>query len=57
MMKKAKQARKLTQELVDAMIEKVWVFKGGDIEVVFRYQDIFDLTKAYLEEMGGRKVG
>lgn len=57
MMKKAKRARKLTQELVDVLVEKVRVFKGGDIEVIFHYQDIFDLTKAYLEEMGGKKVG
>ena len=31
----------LTQELVDAMIEKVLVYGGGRIEVVFNYNDVF----------------
>lgn len=31
----------LTQELVDAMIEKVLVYDGSRIEVVFNYNDVF----------------
>ena len=31
----------LTQEVVDAMIEKVLVYGGGRIEVVFNYNDVF----------------
>ena len=31
----------LTQELVDAIIEKVLVYGGGRIEVVFNYNDVF----------------
>ena len=31
----------LTQEVVDAIIEKVLVYGGGRIEVVFNYNDVF----------------
>ena len=44
--------KKLSQELVDATIECVYVHDGGNLEIVMKYQDIFELTKSYLE--GGK---
>lgn len=42
MMRNASGLTKLTQELVDAMIEKVILYEGGRIEVVFHYHDVFE---------------
>lgn len=41
MMRGATGMTELTQELVDAMIEKVLVYGGGRIEVVLNYNDVF----------------
>lgn len=41
--------KKLSQELVDATVECVYVHEGGNLEIVMKYQDIFELTKSYLE--------
>lgn len=41
MMRGAAGTTGLTQELVDAIIEKVLVYGGGRIEVVFNYNDVF----------------
>ena len=51
LMKSVRRSRKLTKELADAVVENVKVFEGGSIEVVFKYQDVFELTKAYLSEI------
>lgn len=49
LMRSVKNVKKLTQELVDATVERIYIYDGGDIHVVMKYQDIFDLTKKYLE--------
>ena len=41
----------LTQELVDAIIEKVIVYGGGSIEVVFNYNDVFSAMCECVEQM------
>ena len=41
----------LTQELVDAIIEKVLVYGGGRIEVVFNYNDVFSAMCECVEQM------
>ena len=41
----------LTQELVDAIIEKVIVYGGGRIEVVFNYNDVFSAMCECVEQM------
>lgn len=41
----------LTQGLVDAVIEKVLVYGGGRIEVVFNYKDVFDTMCECVEQM------
>lgn len=51
MMKSIRGKRKLSQELVDAAIERVLVYEGGDIEIVMKYQDVFGLTRDYVTEM------
>ena len=49
MLKGVKRCKKLTQGLVDAVIEKVLVHEGGAVEIVFKYQDVFLLTEKYLK--------
>lgn len=41
----------LTQELVDAIIEKVLVYGGGRIEVVLNYNDVFSAMCECVEQM------
>ena len=41
--------KKLSQKLVDETIERIDVYEGGNINIVMKYQDIFELTKNYLE--------
>ena len=56
MMKSIGRADHLNRELVDEVLDKVLVFKERAIEVVLKYQDVFELTKKYLNlEEGGQK--
>ena len=48
-MRSVKNIKKLTQELVDATIERIEIYEGGDFHIVMKYQDIFELTKRCLE--------
>ena len=48
-MRSVKNIKKLTQELVDATIERIEIYDGGDFHIVMKYQDIFELTKRCLE--------
>lgn len=41
----------LTQELADAVIEKILVYGGGKTEVVFNYKDVFDTMSECIEQM------
>lgn len=45
----------LTRELVDTIIEKVLVYDGGRIEVVFNYNDVFSAMCECVEQM--KEVG
>lgn len=50
MMKSAEGAAELTQELVDAMIEKVFLYENKAIEIVFKYDDVYqDMCESILE--------
>lgn len=53
MMKNLRGTRKLSQELVDTAIERVLVYEGGDIEIVMKYQDVFELTRDYVLKIQG----
>ena len=60
MMKSAEGAAELTQELVDAMIEKVFLYENKAIEIVFKYDDVYqDMCKSVLEiqKTGGEEYG
>lgn len=41
----------LTQAIVDATIEKVFIYENKTIEIIFKYHDIFKQTERYLEEL------
>ena len=53
LMKSIEDTSELSQELVDAAIEKVFSYKGGAIEVVMKYQDVFELTEMYVNDLKG----
>ena len=53
MMKNIRDVSKLSQALVDTVIERVLIYEGGAIEIVLKYQDIFELTRDYVREMRG----
>lgn len=42
----------LTQAIVDAMIETVFIHENKVVEIIFKYHDIFKQTEEYLEELG-----
>ncbi len=52
-MKSIRETKRLSQELVDKAIERVLVYEGGDIEIVMKYQDVFELTRDYVMEIQG----
>ena len=55
MMKGIRNVRKLTKDVVDAVVEKVSVSDDGRIEIIMKYQDIFDLTEGYITQIRGEE--
>ena len=55
MMKDIRNVRKLSKDVVDAVVEKVSVYEGGRIEITMKYQDIFDITDNYIKEISGKE--
>ena len=56
MMKRVNKTDHLSRELVDTVLDKVLVYKDRAIEVILKYQDVFELTEKYLKlEKGGIK--
>ena len=55
MMKGIRNVRKLTQDVVDAVVEKVSVYDDGRLEIIMKYQDIFDLTEGYISQIRGEE--
>ena len=51
LMKSVSSATRLTQELVDESIELVKVHEGGDIELIMKYRDIYELTVQSIKEV------
>lgn len=45
----------LTQAIVDATIERVFIHENKTVEIVFKYHDIFKQTERYLEELGAKE--
>ena len=45
----------LTQAIVDATIEKVFIHENKTVEIIFKYHDIFKQTEQYLEELGAKE--
>ena len=51
LMESVRDAEGMSKELADAVVEQVKVYEHGVIEIVMKYQDIFELTGKYLEEI------
>lgn len=45
----------LTQAIVDAAIERVFIHENKTVEIIFKYNDIFKQTERYLEELGAKE--
>lgn len=50
LMKSVRNARKLTKELCDTVVEKILIYEGGDIELIMKYQDVYELTLKCVSE-------
>ena len=48
---KLKKAKKLTKEMVDTLIDKIYVHGKNEIEIVFNFKDEYEYLKHELEEM------
>lgn len=55
LMKSVPTASKLTQAMVDEVIERVEVHLGGKLEIYMKYQDIYHLTTQYIQRVQGDK--
>ena len=53
LMKSVQNSKKLTKELVDAVVEQVKVYEHETVEIIMKYQDIFLQTGHCLEELQG----
>ena len=52
MLKGVGRSDRLTQEMVDSLIERVMLFSDKKINVVFRFEDIFVYTRDFLRKAG-----
>lgn len=53
MLRGLSRSKKLTRELADAVIDKIYLYKGGGVEIVLKYNDIFRQTEKSIAELGG----
>ncbi len=53
LLKSVSKAKKLNQQLVNTVIDKVLIYHDGSIEVVFNYNDIFILMESGVKDVGG----
>ena len=51
LMKGVRNAKKLTQELVDTVVDRILVYEDRSIEVIVKYQDVYKLTVKYADEI------
>ena len=51
LMKSVRNAKKLSQALVDAVVDQIRVYDGGSIEVVMKYQDVYEMTGNYIRQV------
>ena len=51
LMKSVRNAKVLTKELADAVVERVFIYEDKSIEIVMKYQDVFDTTQIYIEQI------
>ena len=51
LMKSVRNAKKLTQELVDTVVDRILIYEDRNIEVILKYQDIYDLTVKYADQI------
>lgn len=51
LMKSVRNAKKLTQELVDTVVDRILVYEDRNIEVILKYQDIYELTVKYADQI------
>ncbi len=51
MMKTVKGMEELTQELIDTLIEKIYIYENGAVEIVFHYDDVYQDMCRSVQEM------
>lgn len=56
LMKEVQYTDTLNQALVDSVIDKVLIHDGGCLEIVFRYHDVYELTRQYVQILSERRA-
>ena len=51
LMKSVRNCRKLTQELVDTVVDKIKVYENKDVELIVRYHDVYEMTVRFADEL------
>ena len=51
LMKGVRNCRKLTQELVDTVVDQIKVYENKDVELIVRYHDVYEMTVMYANEL------
>ena len=51
LMKSVRNCRKLTQELVDTVVDKIKVYENKDLELIVRYHDVYEMTVRFADEL------
>ena len=44
------------KDILEEIVDKIYVFEGGNIEIKFKYQDEYESLLNYLEEEGVKEV-
>ncbi len=56
-MKSVEVSERLTKEIVDATVEKVFIHEDKTLEIIFKYHDVFKQTEKYLENLNRKEGG
>ena len=50
--KRFKKAERLSEEMVDCLIDRVELYEGQVIKVIFKFQDVFEYTRDFFGRSG-----
>ena len=54
--KRNRRIKSVSKDILEEIVDKIYVFEGGNIEIKFKYQDEYESLLNYLEEEGVKEV-